>query len=77
MVVSCIVSDVGTMYNSITRSYFWVVDDTAGGNLFATTGMEDVALQPILEDRNNPFALSLDWIGQNLYWVEGVGFKLL
>ena len=54
-----------------------MVDNTAGGNLFATTGKEDVALQPILEDRNNPFALSLDWIGQNLYWIEGVSFKLI
>ena len=54
-----------------------MVDNTAGGNLFATTGTEDVALQPILEDRNNPFSLSLDWIGQNLYWIEGVSFKLI
>ena len=65
------------MYDSITQSYFWVVDDTAGGNLFATSTVEDVGLQPILEGRNNPFALSLDWIGQNLYWVEVVSFKLL
>ena len=77
MVLSCFVSDVGSVYDSITQSYFWVVADTAGGNLFVTTSMENVALQPILEGRNNPFALSLDWIGRNLYWVEGVSLKLL
>ena len=66
---------VGTVYDSITETYFWVVDDTAGGNLFASSAIEDTPLMPMLEQRNNPFALSLDWIGRSLYWVEGVSFK--
>ena len=67
---------VGTVYDSIMGRYFWLVDSTAGGNLFVSTNEEDTALQPILEDREEPFALSLDWIGRSLYWVEGVSSKL-
>ena len=37
---------------------------------------ENGVLRPILEGRHNPFALSLDYIGHNLYWVEGVSGKL-
>ena len=72
----CLLPPVGTVYDSITRCYFWLVDDTAGGNLFASTSTEDATLNPSLEDRNNPFGLSLDWIGRNLYWIEGVSFEL-
>ena len=53
-----------------------MVDSTAGGSLFVSTNEEESSLQPILERRNEPFALSLDWIGRSLYWVEGVGSKL-
>ena len=52
-----------------------MVDDTAGGNLFGWCDQNNLP-SPILEGRNNPFALSLDWIGRNLYWVEGVSSKL-
>ena len=74
--VACLLPYVGTVYDSIIGQYFWLVDSTAGGDLFVSTNQEDITLQPILENRGNPFALCLDWIGRSLYWVEGVSSKL-
>ena len=72
---TCLLPHVGTVYDSLLERYFWVVDETAGGNLFVSTTTEDAILQPILTRRDSPFALSLDWVGRNLYWVEGVSSK--